>query len=216
MKIIEHEIMFAGERLLLTNQRVLYWAQQETLILSDVHLGKAAHFRKNGIAMPTQVSLADLARLEDLLQHYKPTQVLIVGDLIHAGANLEVSLFGALTQKFGTTSFVLIKGNHDRVSTEMLAKMGVHQVYREHNIAGIHFEHTPPGITLHQTISGHHHPGVTIRLPTRKNLRLPCYVVSDHQIILPAFSEFTGLDTFLSMEKCTFYAFYENGIFRAQ
>src|SRR5690606_19707566 len=100
--------------LILTNQRIIYWPEEDTLILSDLHLGKAAHFRKHGIALPKQVAERDIERLAKLITHYAAKQVVITGDLVHAGANKEVELFASLTLQFPETAFILIKGNHDR------------------------------------------------------------------------------------------------------
>ena len=30
----------------------VYWREKQTWLLADIHLGKVAHFRKNGIAVP--------------------------------------------------------------------------------------------------------------------------------------------------------------------
>ena len=30
----------------------VYWIDKKTLLLADIHLGKVAHFRKNGIPVP--------------------------------------------------------------------------------------------------------------------------------------------------------------------
>ena len=84
MNIITKNITFAGEELMLTNQRVIFWKSESTLILSDVHIGKTAHFRKNGIAISDQVMLKDLERLSALIQHFIPNRIIIVGDLFHA------------------------------------------------------------------------------------------------------------------------------------
>lgn len=59
------------------------------------------------------------------------------------------------------------------------------------------------------TISGHIHPGVSIKLPPNKHLRLPCFWVSAQQIILPAFSKFTGLDSRKMSEEYDCYALHE-------
>lgn len=72
MKIIEKDIIFGKQLLTLTQQRAIYWKSEQLLILSDMHLGKAAHFRKHGISLPTTVSMQDLTRLEKLLLYYTP------------------------------------------------------------------------------------------------------------------------------------------------
>ena len=54
-------------------------------------------------------------------------------------------------------------------------------------------------------IGGHIHPGVTLIAQNRQKLKFPCYLVSENQIILPAFSQFTGLDTnFEKKQSSTF------------
>lgn len=214
MKIIEQAIDFSGETLVLTNQRAIYWQRKNALILSDLHLGKAAHFRKNGIAMPAQVSLQDAARLELLIDLYKAGQVIIVGDLIHAGANKEIALFTAITGKFPGTDFILIKGNHDRFPESKMKEIGISAVYQELFLEPFYFIHERMANDTRVSINGHIHPGVSLQLPAKKQMRFPCYVVSGKQIILPAFSRFTGLDTLSAREHSVCYAFYEDGIFR--
>ena len=44
--ISEISINFAGEQLTLNQYRSIFWDKEKSLILSDLHLGKTAHFRK--------------------------------------------------------------------------------------------------------------------------------------------------------------------------
>src|SRR5690606_24582077 len=215
MNIIEQALTFAGENLILTNQRILYWPRENTLVLSDLHLGKAAHFRKHGIALPKQVAERDIERLSRLITHYSAEQVIITGDILHAGANKEVELFTLLTSRFPETAFILIKGNHDRLVDKKLNAIGLHAIYSSWNIGSIYFTHQDTHeLADAATISGHLHPGVRVQLPTKRCLRCPCYVVTEKQIILPAFSLFTGLDTWSIPENATCYAFFEDGFFK--
>ncbi len=72
MNLIEQPVCFAGNDLLLNNQRSIYWQAQNALILSDLHSGKSAHFRKHGMAIPSYLHYSDLERLQFLIQHYQP------------------------------------------------------------------------------------------------------------------------------------------------
>ena len=72
---------------LLSSQRCLFWIEQKILIVTDLHLGKSGHFRKNGIAIPQTIFKEDIQRLFDQITFYKPTQLIIVGDLFHSVAN---------------------------------------------------------------------------------------------------------------------------------
>lgn len=215
MSIIEQPIRFGKADLLLTNQRAIFWQQQQALILSDLHLGKAAHFRKNGIPLPGQVSVQDLERLEQLILHYQPIQVIIVGDLLHAGANKEVKLLETFTAKFPQAHFVLVKGNHDRFPDYALEDMGIRTICDHLDIDAVHFSHDQP-LANGLSITGHIHPGISLQFPDKKRLSLPCYVITSQQIILPAFSLFTGLDTGIIPADAAVYAFYEAGIFKMQ
>ncbi|MCA5003684.1 ligase-associated DNA damage response endonuclease PdeM [Sphingobacterium bovistauri] len=211
MIIHEQEITWATHKLILTNKKAIYWPAQRTLILSDVHLGKAAHFRRNGIPIPSKIHQKDLDILEILLNHYTVYKVIVVGDLIHANANGEVLDFKNFLYKFQTIEFVLIKGNHDRIADRKILDLGFRSVCDELHIEGITFVHEPDKSAKFQ-ISGHIHPGVTVKLPTNKYFRLPAYVVSEDMIILPAFSQFTGLDTKQVFEKAVNYAVLDTGI----
>ena len=61
-------------------------------------------------------------------------------------------------------------------------------------------------------ITGHIHPGFVINSSV-KNIKLPCFVVSENQLLLPAFSEFTGLDTKKLPKKGRFYIFTDAEIY---
>lgn len=213
MNIHELSIEFSGEELTLTNQRVLYWKRKKLLVLSDLHLGKSTHFRKHGIAMPAQVTVSDLLHLEKLINYYNPKEVIIVGDLIHAGLNKEVTLFRTLTSQFPAVLFTLVIGNHDRPYKLKWQDIGITEVHHALQRDGIYFSHDSMSGHPGFCIMGHIHPGVVVKLPTNHYLKFPCFVVTDSEIILPAFSRFTGLDTRNLPKKASCFAFYEEGIF---
>lgn len=197
----------------LTNQKAIFWEDHRTLILSDLHLGKGAHFRRHGIAVPSDVGAGDLALLQQLLRYYCPRSLIIVGDFIHAGKNSEVVPFSRWRSEFPKTAFILVKGNHDRLSDPAVAKLGIDEIYDELPIGSILLRHEFDPFTATLQVNGHLHPGVSIRLPTKGILRLPCYVQTEKQLILPAFSRFTGLDTRNTPPHAVRYAFYEEDIF---
>ncbi len=213
LKLVTHSIKFAREEFTLINQRALFWPGKSILILSDLHLGKAAHFRKNGIAIPSGVNENDVMRLSKLIAHFQPEQVIFVGDLVHAKSNMEVEGFKTLTSEYPQSKFVLIQGNHDRLTLEKLSYLGISGLVENLQIGNITFTHQPLQDPAQAIICGHVHPGIRIVLPNKKALKLPCFVVSKNQIILPAFSLFTGLDTHRFTENAVFYAFDQNDFY---
>ena len=192
--ISEISINFAGEQLTLNQYRSIFWDKEKSLILSDLHLGKTAHFRKNGIALPNGVIEKDLENLQNLIEHYEPEKIIIVGDLFHAELNSEIEIFRKWFDDFNTIKCLLVKGNHDRFSK----KFGIEeaQIYETENFI---FSHEALDSHQKPQSGGHIHPGVSLMAQNRQKLKFPCFLVSENQIILPAFSQFTGLD--INFEK---------------
>jgi len=213
MTIAEKNIIVQGIKIVLTNQRVLLLPQYHTLVLSDMHLGKPAHFRKHGIPVSGQVAQEDLHQLERLIRYYQPQKVVIVGDFLHAGVNTEVLAFTRLSVDFPTIEFILVRGNHDRVKDDVLRNMGISTIHTTHQIGGLYFLHEYKVDLPSFQINGHIHPGILMTSKTKKTFSLPAFVWTDKQLILPAFGRFTGLDTKTLFPNARFFAFYENDIF---
>ena len=193
MTIIEDSIEIAGEFLTIANQRTVFWAGEKALILSDIHVGKAAHFRKNGIAMPQNMLQSDLKRLSELIAHYAPEKLFIVGDLLHAGSNSEVDFFCRWKESYQHLEFHLITGNHDRISKTLSEKLCLSSQVPMAEFDGFLLSHDYLPNQQKFQINGHIHPGVLLKNSV-KTIRLPAFACTKNQLILPAFSEFTGLD----------------------
>ena len=206
------EKTFRGETLVFTNLRGLFWTNHKSLIISDLHIGKTAFFRKSGIAVPSGILEDDLARLEYLCQHFAAEELIIVGDFLHAGRNTDFLIFEAWRKKNPKLKLTLIKGNHDIRNAAFLHELEIKVFEDSLDIPPFCFIHEPAEHDTNFTVSGHLHPGVTLQLEKRKSVRLPCFRYSDQQIILPAFSNFTGLDT-QSCRNFKCIAFTEDLIF---
>ncbi|KAB8154215.1 ligase-associated DNA damage response endonuclease PdeM [Kordia sp. TARA_039_SRF] len=212
MNIVTKDIRFGDEVLTLTNQRVLFWKKQEALVLSDIHIGKTAHFQQHGIAIPDTVLLKDLERLQVLIQYFSPKKLIVVGDLFHADYNQNFDVFVQWLQQFDGLEKILIRGNHDRFSTAFYESLGFHtQKQQQYNtLMFVHDAVQTQEDTFY--ISGHIHPGVRIQMKGRQYLKLPCFQVNSQQLILPAFSLFTGLNTRSELENVRNYAFTDDAI----
>ena len=201
-----------NQTLVFTNQRALFWRAQKAIIISDLHIGKTAYFRKNGIPIPSDILEKDLERLDDLVENFVADQLIIVGDFLHAGKNKDFEIFENWRSKNSGLKIILIKGNHDIYKADFLKHLDITIVDNSLKIEPFTFIHEPLDSENEYSISGHLHPGITVKLERRKTVRLPCFRVSDNQLILPAFSEFTGLDT-KSCEDFECIAFTEDLIF---
>lgn len=214
MRVITKDLSVQNEVLTLTNQRALFWKNEKSLVVSDLHIGKTAHFRKAGIPIPSAILDNDLNRLKGLIDHFDTKTVLVVGDLFHAENNTDIDQFQEFLQENPLVNFELIKGNHDRLKESFYESLGI-TVYKTHKDVGafrfVHDEQHCGGDVF--CVSGHTHPGVMIRGRGKVLIKLPCYEVSEHRLILPAFSEFTGLNTKRTVSSAVCYGFTEKSVF---
>lgn len=179
--------------------RCIFWEEQNSLILADMHLGKAGHFRKAGIPVPADVNKADLQRLITQLLFFKADRVIIVGDFTHSAANKELDLFKKWRNDFPLFRFDLVKGNHDILEDHWYIETGIILHKKELVINGFCFRHeTQNADPLEDSslgsfiFSGHVHPSIRISGRGKQALRLPCFYFTPGHCILPAFSKFTG------------------------
>lgn len=214
MNIITEPIIVKEEELNLTNQRAVYWDRLRALILSDVHIGKTAHFRRHGIPVPDHILQKDLERLKFLIEYFKVKTVYVVGDLFHAETNSNMKTFKMWLSQFKDLKMILIKGNHDRQSPHLTENLNI-KVEPSLQLGPFNLLHEPvekPSKLF--TISGHTHPGVIIKGRGKQKLKLPCYQLTSHQLILPAFSLFTGLNTRTMPKDAKCFGFTETSIFK--
>lgn len=200
MKVAKtHNIVCRGQSLLLDHRRCVYWPARQTLLLADVHLGKEAVFQRRGMAIPNGIAENSVEQIKQLLIEYKPDQLLILGDLVHALPHTQenwINNLDKLLKKFPATTFTVVSGNHDKPGTAMRLPDGI-QWSGTLDVAPFHFRHEPIEASSeaqrHYTLCGHLHPCFT--LATRKGaaMRMPVFWIGQHQMILPAFGEFTGM-----------------------
>lgn len=215
MTIKTQHINFGGEELILTNQRAIFWQKHKTLIISDLHIGKTAHFRRSGIAVSSKVLEADLKRLHAIISFFDANRVIVVGDMFHAELNEDILIFTTWLDGIIDVQWTLIKGNHDRWPSEVYDLLAIEIAQPMLTLKPFIFSHDiPKKIDQHYCISGHIHPGIRIKGRGKQYIKLPCYQLMDKQLILPAFSSFTGLNTNGTSDMCIHYAFTETSIFQ--
>nr|WP_321222610.1 ligase-associated DNA damage response endonuclease PdeM [uncultured Psychroserpens sp.] len=210
----EKQILIQEELLILNNLRALFWQRENALIVSDLHIGKSAHFRKHGIPISVNVQHNDLDRLSFLIAHYKVKKLIVVGDLFHAEVNSDMDVFKIWRDQRPNLEIILIKGNHDKLKDIVYDSFDIQCCKKELCLSPFKFIHEPKVKGNEFTICGHIHPGVSIKSKGRQRIKLPCFQVSHTQIILPAFSEFTGLAISKKQKSTSYYAFTQSSFFK--
>ena len=168
----------------------VYWENRNTLLISDVHLGKVTHFRKHGVAVPPNSVTGNFKQLTKVVQKFNPQKLFFLGDLFHSKINSEWQLF-ADWSKTVDAEIVLVAGNHDIIAPQKYLDINI-KVVSEIQAAGFLLTHHPEERTNFFNFCGHIHPGILLQGFGRQYLELPCFFRKPSQMILPAFGEFTG------------------------
>ena len=194
----QHAIQFGNEDWLLLADCAIFSSSRKLLVLADLHLGKAGHFRKNGVPMPLGASEKDLFRLQNIINYYKPAIVVFLGDLFHSGINREAAMLESFIMLNADIEWILVEGNHDLIAKEKTKIENLKLIkdfwFQEPYIF-VHNYETLEASQRQQfySMSGHVHPGFTLKGKARQSIRVPCYVKSEKHILLPAFGSLTGL-----------------------
>lgn len=189
----EMHVIVAGEGFQLHVERAVFWSRRRCLMVADVHFGKGAVLRRAGITVPTGQTARDLARLDGLIACYRPTQLVVLGDLVHGAAPPNapwIDLVNAWREQHADIAMTLIAGNHDRHFDAR--KLGFEIIDDALTLDRIVLRHTPDAVADHYVLCGHMHPGVALRDGWRRH-RLPAFRFGARLGVLPAFGTLTGL-----------------------
>jgi len=188
------KVRLAGEELVLLPEKALYWPREKMLVIADVHFGKAASFRAQGVPVPRGTTSENLAALDALMARHDTVQIVFLGDFLHArAAHAPATLAAMLAWRRGHPALrlLLVRGNHDLRAGDPAAALGIDMADEPYNVAPFSFCHHPDINAPGYVLAGHVHP-VYVLASRLDTLRLPCFVASSTRMILPSFGAFTG------------------------
>lgn len=174
----------------------LWLAESQTLIIADVHLGYSWAQRRRGELGP----LADFRtreKLSRLCEQLQPTQIVFLGDLVHAPrpcAEERAWIEETLNQLAQCAKLKAVRGNHDRAFAREFGHLEIEttEAWSTETITAIHGDRLtlaaiPENTTL---VVGHLHPCLGVRDASGASQKLPVFLVTQHCVVLPAFSPF--------------------------
>lgn len=184
------------QRFWLLPEKAIYWQKQKTLLVSDLHIGKSGHFRKNGIPVPDHINESNLNSLDQILDKTSPNHLIILGDLFHSDLNNEWQQFVTWRKQYHQLEVSLVIGNHDILKTQNY-HAGIINVFKKLTLNPFLLTHDvsllkDPAASDNYILSGHVHPAVKLTGSGRQSMKLPCFYFGKDYGILPAFGGFTG------------------------
>ncbi len=210
---ISFHFNFLGQKLHLLPQKAIFWENEHTLIIADIHLGKVAHFRKAGIAIPGILAQKDYLVLDEVLRLYPIHRVIILGDLFHSTHNQAWEVFSAWLLNHTDMRFILVKGNHDILPDNLyqLNQIEIHSDYLiKHPFVFSHVPIDKPSDLYN--LAGHIHPAVKLTGKGKQEVVLPCFYFGKYRGILPAFGNFTGKGSILTGTGDNIFVIFNNRV----
>ena len=178
--------------------KAAWWPAERTLLVADVHFGKAVSFRRLGVPVPEATTGATLAALDALLAVHDARRIVFLGDLLHsrhAHARETLDAVTAWRDLRPEIELVLVRGNHDDRAGDPPPDWRVHCVdepLRLPGAPGLALCHHPEPHAGLYVLGGHQHPCAWVGQGIDR-LRLPCFHVGAAVGVLPAFGTFTGM-----------------------
>ena len=189
------EVEAGGECLRLLPELAAYWPRTHTLLIADAHLGKAAAFRREGVAVPAGTTQENLQRLTTLIDTLDAHRLVFLGDMLHnrVARDATTRAFTRWREQHASVEVVLVRGNHDRRAGDPPPEWRVECVTEPWSAHGLALCHLPQKVADRYAIAGHVHPAAKLYGRGRELVRLPCFFFTPDYAILPAFGPFTGM-----------------------
>ena len=183
--------VYIAENVLLDSRLALFHEAEKWLAVADLHFGFELSQRMAGNLVPLWGMQSIEARLCQLLRDYQPSQVILLGDLVHdrSGARAFFSLIARLREQ---SDLILIAGNHDAEIKRRASKFNHFDLELHDSFATARFEFHHGDCERKANgrvqIVGHFHPAATLRDGAGLRLKFPAFVQGTNCWILPAFS----------------------------
>lgn len=190
-----HTLTLYEADLELLPQRAVYWKQENTLLVADVHLGKEHAFGRQGIAIPAGSSERTLRNLSLCLKNTSANECIVLGDFFHdtpvASDSWLVSIREFLDEHPDVT-FTIVAGNHDKILGQGKIDTRINWHNKPIQRGPFVLQHEPGKDARGYVLAGHIHPVISIGKAFQRQVSGRCFWQQADCLVFPAFGEFTG------------------------
>ncbi|HEX7441203.1 MAG TPA: ligase-associated DNA damage response endonuclease PdeM [Caldimonas sp.] len=189
-------LIVGGQALILLPEKAAFLPDSRTLLVADVHIGKAVSFRGLGVPVPHGTTSETLAALGALVARLEARRIVFLGDFLHSARSRAPATMGALSrwrEAHAAVDLTLVRGNHDDRAGDPPAGLWIETVDEPFGLGGLALCHHPTPRRAGYVLGGHLHPCLHLGGRAFDRLRLPCFWFGAGVGVLPAFGAFTGM-----------------------
>lgn len=208
-------VEIGGAALQLLAERAAYLPEQRTLLVADLHAGKAASFRGLGVPVPRGSTTQTLERLSHALVTTEAQRLIFLGDFLHSSRSRGPATLGALVRwraRHAGVAMLLLRGNHDQHAGDPPGSLGIDVADGPLACGAYMLTHEPTSLTRSYVLAGHVHPCVVVNGRGFDRLRLPCFHFGARVGVLPAFGDFTGAHAVRRLQGDRVFAVADGGV----
>lgn len=187
-------IEIGGARVALLPECAVWLTDSRSLLVADLHLGKAQSFRRAGIPVPAGTTAATLGRLDELIGRHQPAELIVLGDFLHGPLAQQGPAMDALAfwrARHPKLPIRMVRGNHDDAAGDPPERCGIEVLAAPLARAAFALCHDPDEGADGFKLAGHLHPVISLRGAIDR-VRLRCFWLREDALVLPAFGDFTG------------------------
>jgi DNA ligase-associated metallophosphoesterase len=189
-------LVVGGQALALLPEKAAFLPESRTLLVADVHIGKAVSFRHLGVPVPRGTTSETLAALGALVARLDARRIVFLGDFLHsprAHAPATLAALARWREAHAAIHLTLVRGNHDDRAGDPPPDLWIETVDEPFEFGGLTLCHHPTPRRAGYVLSGHLHPCLNLGGRAFDRLRLPCFWFGAGVGVLPAFGAFTGM-----------------------
>lgn len=183
------EIEVAGAAVTLDLSGAMYLADEDALVVADLHFEKGSSFAQRGQMLPPYDTRETIAALSQAIDRFSPRIVVALGDSFHdigGPVRLGDEERGAIAALQSGRQWVWVTGNHDRT---LPASIGG-EVVGEWPLAGLTLRHEP-ATGADAEVAGHLHPVGKVVMRGR-GVRRRCFLTDGRRLVMPALGAYAG------------------------
>ena len=183
------EIEVAGASVTLDLSGAVYLADEDALVVADLHFEKGSSFALRGQMLPPYDTRETIAALAQAIDRFSPRTVVALGDSFHdiggPGRLGEEERAGIAALQAGRR-WIWVTGNHDRTLPPAIGG----EVVGECRLAGLTFRHEPAAGSDAE-VAGHLHPVGKVVMRGR-GVRRRCFLTDGRRLVMPALGAYAG------------------------